>query len=122
MTKPYAETADGPFRQPTSTPPPQSGIPNKVLDMVAAESRCSMGELSNDNAALTDLGVDSLMAITVLAVVKRETGIDIDAGFYIENDTLGPAKHALLKRYGTDDRTLPPTPPSTQKTRATHYE
>ena len=118
MVKP---DADGPSHQSTS-PPPHPDILNKVLGIVAAESGCSMEELSNDNAAFTDLGVDSLMAITVLAVVKRETGIDIDAGFFIENDTLGSAKQALLERYGTDDKTLSPTPPSRQETPATHDE
>lgn len=101
----------------TSTPlstfaqPANPEILDQVLSIVAAESGCGMEELMEDSTTFADLGVDSLMAITVLAVVKRETGLDLDAGFFLEHETIGTAKRALLERYGPNENTFPPTPP-----------
>lgn len=105
-----------------STPPAYPDMLKTVLGIVAAESGCSMEDLGDDSAPFADLGVDSLMAITVLAVVKRETGLDLDAGFFIVHDTIGAAKHALLERYGTRGMMLPLTPPPEEKKLGTSDE
>ena len=125
MATSHVEHIDNPSHELASVPPAYPDILNTVLDIMAAESGCSMEDLTDDNATFTDLGVDSLMAITILAVVKLKTGLDLDAGFFIQHDTVGAAKHALLDMYGMEDiiqsqtPPTPPTPPPGQKKLAT---
>ncbi|QGA19833.1 hypothetical protein EYB26_007528 [Talaromyces marneffei] len=83
--------------------PPSTAEPDlldTVLNIVATESGCSMGDLLDDNALFADLGVDSLMALTILSLLKRHTGVDIEANFFFEYETVGDAKRALMERYG----------------------
>ncbi|CAJ2509722.1 Uu.00g056220.m01.CDS01 [Anthostomella pinea] len=75
-----------------------SDIMKTVLSIVAAE---------NETATFTDLGVDSLMALTILSNIERDTGIDVEAGFFLEHETVGEAKQALLARFGLQDEVLP---------------
>ncbi|KAI4860812.1 putative polyketide synthase [Hypoxylon rubiginosum] len=81
-----------------------------LLSTVAHESGCTPNDMVDD-AMFTDLGVDSLMAITVFAIVKRETGLDLEASFFVENATIGEAKRAILNRVGGPQDNLPVTPP-----------
>ncbi|KAI1781137.1 putative polyketide synthase [Hypoxylon cercidicola] len=76
----------------------------------ARESGCTPNDMVDD-AMFTDLGVDSLMAITVFAIVKRETGLDLEASFFVENATIGEAKRAIMNRVGGLRDNLPATPP-----------
>ncbi|KAI0970338.1 putative polyketide synthase [Xylaria arbuscula] len=84
--------------QSTPATPPDSGANSNVIDsllsIVARESGCSPEDL-NDDTLFADVGIDSLMAITILSIVKRETGLDLEASFFIVNSSVGEAKCAL---------------------------
>ncbi|KAI2634211.1 putative polyketide synthase [Hypomontagnella submonticulosa] len=87
-----------------------SDVVETLLSIVARESGCTAQDMTDD-AMFTDLGVDSLMAITVFSIVKRETGLDLEASFFIENATVGEARRAILERVGAPQEVLLDTPP-----------
>ncbi|KAI6092709.1 putative polyketide synthase [Hypoxylon rubiginosum] len=95
-----------------------SDIVATLLSTVERESGCNTNDMVDD-AMFTDLGVDSLMAITVFAIVKRETGLDLEASFFVENATIGEAKRAIMNRIGGPQDNLPATPPP-EVTEVTH--
>jgi hypothetical protein len=48
-----------------------------------------------DDARYTDLGVDSVMAISIFSIVRRDIGLDLPASFLMDNETVGKSKKAL---------------------------
>lgn len=67
---------------------------DSILSIVAREAGCLKEDLVEE-AHFADLGIDSLMGISILAVIKRETGLDLDATFFIDHATLGEARSSL---------------------------
>jgi acyl carrier protein len=67
-----------------------------LLHAIAAETGTDMNELTDD-AALGELGVDSIMAIQIAATVKNETGFDIPGTFVFEFPSIGD----LRREYGS---------------------
>jgi iterative type I PKS product template protein len=56
------------------------------------------GLLENEvvpSAFFADVGVDSMMGISIFARLKAETGIELGASFLVENPTVGDAQRAL---------------------------
>lgn len=83
----------------TSTPGSSIGntdidMVNELLSVVAAESGYKIEDMSDDTV-FADMGVDSLMSITISATLKRDTGVELPGTFFIDNPTLGEAKAAL---------------------------
>ncbi|GJD04152.1 polyketide synthase [Colletotrichum higginsianum] len=74
---------------------------NTILSIVAQEAGCKPEDLV-DEAIFADLGIDSLMGISILAVITRKTGIDLDSTFFIQHETLGDARNALEEILGVD--------------------
>jgi iterative type I PKS product template protein len=66
-----------------------------LLAVVAAEVGVSPEDIT-DETIFGDLGVDSLMAITVLSTLRNELGLDLPPTFFMDYDTVGAAKQALL--------------------------
>lgn len=58
------------------------------LNAIAAETGTSVDELADDTI-LTELGVDSIMAIQICATLKNETGVEIPPTFVFEFPTIG---------------------------------
>lgn len=81
------------------TPPPQviqdTSIINGLLAVVAAEVGVAPEDMT-DETIFGDLGVDSLMAITVLSTIRNELGLDLPPAFFMDFETVGAAKQALL--------------------------
>ncbi|CAI4215230.1 unnamed protein product [Parascedosporium putredinis] len=67
-----------------------------VLDILAKEVGVSEDELA-DNIAFTDLGVDSLMSLTVSGRIKEDLDLDIDNHVFVDHATIGAFKKYLAK-------------------------
>lgn len=80
---------------------------NTMLAIIASESGCTPDELADDTA-YTDLGVDSVMAINVLAQLGKELDLHLPAAFFLENETVGDSKAALLAHLAEHDIPSPP--------------
>ena len=70
-----------------------SGAFSKVLETIASEVGVDIGELSDD-AKISDLGVDSLLTISILGRLRPETGLDLPSSLFIAYPTI-----ALLKAF-----------------------
>ncbi|KAK1835326.1 putative polyketide synthase [Podospora conica] len=67
--------------------------------IIATEVGVDMSEI-DDDIPLADLGVDSLLTLSILAAIKAETGKVLSPSFLIDNPTLG-AIHTALGNGGT---------------------
>ncbi|KAL5898830.1 hypothetical protein ACKVWC_000243 [Pyricularia oryzae] len=79
--------------------PDATNLMKTIMSIVSQEAGCRPDELT-DEAAFADLGVDSLMGISILAVIKRETGVDLDSTFFIQFETVKDARAALEETLG----------------------
>ena len=61
---------------------------------VASESGADPSELEPDTL-FADLGIDSLMAITVMATVRNSTGVELAGTFFMDHPTVAEARSAL---------------------------
>lgn len=69
-------------------------ITSLVLAILAAEVGVGIDELV-DNIAFTDLGVDSLMSLTVSGRIREELEIDIQSSMFNDHPTIGQFKKLL---------------------------
>ncbi|KAF2878225.1 PKS16 protein [Massariosphaeria phaeospora] len=67
---------------------------SKLLSIVVSESGCKESELE-PSTSFADIGMDSLMAITIIATLQRETGLELPPTFFLEHQTVAEAKDAL---------------------------
>ncbi|KAL2148363.1 hypothetical protein VTH82DRAFT_2283 [Thermothelomyces myriococcoides] len=68
-----------------------------VMDILVRELGCSPDELA-DNVSFNDLGVDSLMSLTVTGKLREELSLDdIDSDVFLEHTTIGAFKQYLAK-------------------------
>ncbi|KAH6697033.1 conidial yellow pigment biosynthesis polyketide synthase [Plectosphaerella plurivora] len=74
-------------------------VVDAVFDIIAKEVGVSHDELG-DNIAFTDLGCDSLMALTVAGRMREELDVDIDSHAFVEHSTVGAFK-TFLARFET---------------------
>ncbi|CAK4034956.1 polyketide synthase [Lecanosticta acicola] len=91
-------------------------IASVFLAVVAAETGLGRSELL-PSTEFADIGVDSLMSITVLAALKRQTGIELMGNFLVNNPTIGAATKALKTMFATESE---PIPDPIQRPRITH--
>ncbi|KAM0333327.1 hypothetical protein ACHAQA_001988 [Verticillium albo-atrum] len=68
----------------------------EVMDIIAKEVGVSHDELA-DNIAFTDLGCDSLMALTVAGRMREELDLDIDSHAFVDHATVGAFKKFLAQ-------------------------
>ncbi|KAM0279236.1 hypothetical protein ACHAQH_004693 [Verticillium albo-atrum] len=68
----------------------------EVMDIIAKEVGVSHDELA-DNIAFTDLGCDSLMALTVAGRMREEIDLDIDSHAFVDHATVGAFKKFLAQ-------------------------
>ncbi|KAK8053729.1 polyketide synthase protein, partial [Apiospora saccharicola] len=97
-----AETPVPPVSKPATSPGPDpnpapdiSLVVRDLLAIVAAEVGVAPEDMT-DEVVFGDLGVDSLMAITVLSRTRNELGLDLSPAFFMDCETVGSAKQALL--------------------------
>jgi len=67
-----------------------------VVDILAQEVGVSHDELA-DNIAFSDLGVDSLMSLTVCSRLREELDLEIDSHAFNEHPTIGAFKNYLTQ-------------------------
>lgn len=80
----------------TTSPSTETDMLTSVLAIAATESGCSLEEMGNDTRYV-DLGIDSVMAISILAEINRQLNLDLPAAFFLENETIGESRVALQK-------------------------
>lgn len=90
----YSTPYDGATTSPSSVDDDEMDVVGVLLSAVAAESGYNFEDMEADTA-FADMGVDSLMAITVFASVKRDTGVELPGTFFLDHLTVGEAKAAL---------------------------
>ncbi|SPN97748.1 probable polyketide synthase [Cephalotrichum gorgonifer] len=71
-------------------------VVSSVLDILAKEVGVSHDELA-DNIAFTDLGVDSLMSLTVSGRLREELDLDLHSDAFVDHPTIGEFKKYLAK-------------------------
>lgn len=70
-----------------------------MLSIVANEGGYDTNEMTDDTR-YTDLGIDSVMAINILAKLASQADIQLPAAFFLENKTIGDSKQALRDLLG----------------------
>ncbi|EFX02617.1 polyketide synthase [Grosmannia clavigera kw1407] len=71
-------------------------ITSEVMDILATEVGVSHDEL-DDNIAFADLGVDSLMALTVSGRIREELDLDLHSNVFVDQPTIGSFKGYLAQ-------------------------
>lgn len=81
----------------TSASPPQNGnkIITRFMSIVSEELGLESSEL-DDGASFADVGLDSLMSLTVTGRLREEYVIDVPTSFFVDKPTIGEAKFAIL--------------------------
>lgn len=68
-----------------------TSVITKVMDILAKEVGVSEDELA-DNIAFADLGVDSLMGLTVSGRIREDLDLDINSHVFVDHPTIGSFK------------------------------
>jgi iterative type I PKS product template protein len=71
-----------------------SGVFSLILDSISHATGSDPSEFADDTM-ITDLGVDSIMAIEIVTTVKTESGVDLPAAFVFEYPTIGDLRLAF---------------------------
>ena len=74
----------------------KTSVVSQVMDIVAKETGVSHDELA-DNIAFSDLGVDSLMGLTISGRLREELELDIDSHAFNDYSTIGAFKNFLAQ-------------------------
>lgn len=74
----------------------KTSVVAQVMDIVAKETGVGHDELA-DNIAFADLGVDSLMGLTISGRVREELELSIDSNAFNDHNTVGAFKKFLVK-------------------------
>ncbi|PNP56850.1 hypothetical protein THARTR1_03085 [Trichoderma harzianum] len=92
------QTSDSSISAGINTPEASdSEIIDTLLSIVAREIGVNVDEML-DETAFIDLGVDSLVAVTIFTTLEREVGLKLQASFFVEHTTVGDVKRALHER------------------------
>lgn len=67
---------------------------DSLLSLIATESGCDVNDI-NDDTVFSDIGLDSLMSITISAALRKDIGIELPGTFFVDHPTVGEAKAAL---------------------------
>ena len=67
---------------------------DRLITIVAAEVGIAPEDMADD-ILFGDIGIDSLMAITVLSTLRNELDLDLPPTFFMDNESVGTAKQAL---------------------------
>lgn len=110
--------------KPKKAPAPKkaaSGVVSKVTKILAKETEVDEGELVDD-AAFENLGVDSLLSLTISAVFREELDMEISSSLFTDYPTVGDMKKyfaqfdgasAPVEEDDSDTDSMPPTDTAT---------
>ncbi|KAL3472565.1 hypothetical protein BJX99DRAFT_262127 [Aspergillus californicus] len=79
----------------------------KVLDVIAEECNLELHDL-DDSAAFEDLGLDSLLSLTILARLREDAAVDLPSSVFVDNATIGQLKKMLALLFTEEDLESPP--------------
>jgi iterative type I PKS product template protein len=71
-------------------------VVSEILNILATEVGVTHDELA-DNIAFTDLGVDSLMSLTVSGRIREDLELDLSSNAFVDYPTIGAFKSYLAK-------------------------
>lgn len=71
-----------------------TSVISQVMEILVKEVGVSEDELA-DNIAFADLGVDSLMGLTVSGRIREDLDLDIDSHAFVEHSTIGAFKNYM---------------------------
>lgn len=74
----------------------KASVVGQIMDIIAKETGVGHDELA-DNIAFTDLGVDSLMGLTISGRVREELELDVDSHAFNDHTTIGAFKGFLAQ-------------------------
>jgi len=87
--------AEKPKKAPKAPKAPKAatagGMVNKVMNIIAKETEVDMSELVDD-AAFENLGVDSLLSLTISATFREDLDLDIPSSLFTDYPTVGEMK------------------------------
>ncbi|KAI5293947.1 hypothetical protein KEM55_006838, partial [Ascosphaera atra] len=96
-----AKVSSNPARAPVKKARVQKGpMLAKALDILAEECGAKLSELTDD-VSFADLGVDSLMALTIISRFREELDIGLDSSFFLDNKTISSLRQVVCD--GQDD-------------------
>ncbi|KAK2014996.1 beta-ketoacyl synthase domain-containing protein [Colletotrichum eremochloae] len=96
----------------TTAPSALSAKLSTALNIIAEESGLSVDDLS-DNTVFADVGIDSLMGLTIAARLKEEIDVDMEFNsFFYEFPTVKDLKCHFGNKSGSPDEMSPDTPNS----------
>ena len=78
-----------------SPPQPGNNIITGFMSIVSEELGLESSEL-HDGVAFADVGLDSLMSLTVTGRLREECEVDLPTSFFADKPTIGEAKFAIL--------------------------
>jgi acyl carrier protein len=70
-------------------PPTEGSLADQVRAIISGISRTSISELADDVNVLEEVGIDSLMAMEIIANCEKRFGVVIDENRYAEIETIG---------------------------------
>ena len=79
--------------------PNQAGIRDRIAGIVSRVSRIDVSELLDDVKIREELGVDSLMAMEIVASCEKELQIRIDEGQLYRLQTVGDFMNLVTSLY-----------------------
>ena len=73
---------------------PATGVFNLILNSISKSTGSDPSEFADDTV-VAELGVDSIMAIEIVATVKAESDLDLPASFIFDYPTIGDLRRAF---------------------------
>ncbi|PGG97986.1 hypothetical protein AJ80_09608 [Polytolypa hystricis UAMH7299] len=86
-----AASLSAPAPQPTKAKPARdasSGVLGRILALICEEVGLQQSELKPESEFI-ELGVDSLLSLTILSKIRSELGLDFPASLFVDNETVG---------------------------------
>ena len=101
----------------------QTGFSSQVVSVIAEEVGVPTSELS-DNVVFEDLGVDSLMSLTILSRLREELDLDLDPAFFTDHPTVAEVSKYFADgpAFETGGESTGPSTPSTDRSGASSVE
>ena len=78
-----------------------AGKANQAIEIIADEVGIDLGELA-DNIVFADIGVDSLMSLTISGRFREELQLDVESTLFTDCPTVGALKTSLSLEASTD--------------------
>ena len=75
-------------------------VATEFMSIISDELGVERSELA-DEAVSVDVGIDSLMSLTITGRLREELSLDVPASLFVDNATIGEAKSAILDLAGS---------------------